>query len=188
MGFSTYNHMLCLDMERFYKKVGRLLAGILLLQAVLVFLHLGHVGDVWPPGNPRHELGEFWPFSIYPMFSQGGRPWVRSHVREVTDASDLQLWRPRIVDELPGAPYVMDTRGIDQNDIANFISKSRSWDARRVAGIRSVFEEDLKTQTLMIYRVDGSIEGDSVSVVFTPFLLMAPDTTFFNPTLTYPTE
>ena len=105
--------MLCLDMERFYKKAGRLLAGILLLQAVLVFLHLGHVGDVWPPGNPRHELGEFWPFSIYPMFSQGGRPWVRSLVREVTDASDPQLWRPRIVDELPGAPYVMDTRGID---------------------------------------------------------------------------
>ncbi len=175
-------------MERLYQKAGRLIVGILLLQAVLVTLHLGHVGDVWPPGNPRHELGEFWPFSIYPMFSRGGHPWVRSHVRAVADPADPQLWRPHTVDDLPGSPYVLNTRGINQNDIANYIAKARSWDASRVAGIRSVFEEDLKTQTLMLYRVDGSIEGDLVSVVFTPFLLMAPDTTFFNPTLTYPTD
>ena len=176
-------------MERRYQKAGRLLLGILVLQTVLVIFHLGHVGDVWPPDNPRHELGEFWPFSIYPMFSRGGHPWVRSHVRAVTaDAADAQRWRTHTVDDLPGTPYVLNTRGINQNDIANYIAKARSWDASRVAGIRSVFEEDLQTQTLMIYRVDGSIEGDVVSVVFTPFLLMAPDTTFFNPTLTYPSD
>lgn len=174
-------------MERFYKKAGRLIAWILVLQAVLVFLHLGHVGDVWPPGNPRHELGEFWPFSIYPMFSRGGHPWVRSHVREVADAADPQLWQARTFDDLPGQPYALRPRGIYQNDISNFISKARTWDARRVAGVRSVFEEDLRQKNLLLYRVDGAID-DSVSVTFTPFLLMAPDTTYFNPTLTYSTE
>ena len=175
-------------MERFYKKAGRLLAWILVLQAVLVFLHLGHFGDVWPPGNPRHELGEFWPFSIYPMFSRGAHPWIRSHVREVDGAADPQLWRVRTFDDLPGRPYPLNKRGIVQNDIANYIAKARSWDAQRVAGIRSVFEEDLRQTTLVLYRVDGSIDDDSVSVTFTPFLLMAPDTTYFNPNLTYPTE
>ncbi len=175
-------------MERYYKKAGRLIAGIVLLQVVLLCLHLGHVGEVWPPGNPRHELGEFWPFSIYPMFSRGGHPWVRSHMREIDDTADPQLWRVRTIDELPGRPYALNPRGINQNDIANYIAKARSWDAQRVDGIRSVFEEDLRQKNLLLYRVDGTLAGDSVSVAFTPFLLMAPDTTYFNPTLTYPTD
>ncbi len=175
-------------MERYYKKAGRLIAGIVLLQAVLICLHLGHVGEVWPPGNPQHELGEFWPFSIYPMFSRGGHPWVRSHMREIDDPADPQLWRVRTIDELPGRPYALNPRGINQNDIANYIAKARSWDAQRVDGLRSVFEEDLRQKNLLLYRVDGTLAGDSVLVAFTPFLLMAPDTTTFNPTLTYPTD
>ena len=173
---------------QYYKKGGRLLVGILIVYTVLVLLHLGHFGDVWPPRETRHELGEFWPFSIYPMFSRGAHPWVRSHVREVDDVADPQLWRVRGFDDLPGRPYVLNTRGIMQNDIANFIAKARSWDAQRVAGIRSVFEVDLRDKNLLLYRVDGTIGDDSVSVTFTPFLLMAPDTTYFNPTLTYPTD
>ena len=54
--------------------------------------------------------------------------------------------------------------------------------------LRSVFEEDLRLKNMLLYRVDGTLAGDSVSVAFTPFLLMAPDTTYFNPTLTYPTD
>jgi hypothetical protein len=34
-----------------------------------------------------HE-GEFWPFSIYPMFSQAGNPWTRAMVIDVTDLPD----------------------------------------------------------------------------------------------------
>ena len=175
-------------MMQHYKRGGRLLLGILIVYTVLVLLHLGHFGSVWPPQETRHELGEFWPFSIYPMFSRGGHPWVRTHMREVADASDPQLWQTRSFTDLPGTPYALGPRGINQNDIANFISKARTWDARRVAGIRSVFEEDLRHKNLLIYRADGTIAGDSVSVVFTPFLLMAPDTTYFNPDLDYPNE
>lgn len=175
-------------MDRIYKKIGRLVLALFLLQAVLVTLHLGHWGEVWPPGNPRHELGEFWPFSIYPMFSRGGHPWIRSLVREVDSPDAPQLWRTRTFDDLPGAPYALNDSGINQNDIANYIAKAPTWNARRVAGIRSVFEDDLTQKTLMIYRVEGSIDGDDVSVAFVPFLLMAPDTTYFNPNLTYPTD
>ncbi len=174
-------------MDQHYKKIGRLIVGLLVLQAILVFLHLGHFGDVWPRDNPRHELGEFWPFSIYPMFSRGGHPWVRSHTRIIADADEPGLWQTASYATLPGQPYVLDNSGINQNDIANFIAKSDSWGPDRVAGIRSVFVEDLKQRNLMLYRVEGSIEGDSVMVAFIPFLLLAPDTTYFNPSLSYPT-
>ena len=166
-----------------YKRGGRLIAGILIVYTVLVLFHLGHFGSVWPAGEPRHELGEFWPFSIYPMFSQGGNPWVRTHMREVPDLADPDLWHNRSFDDLLGTPYALGPRGINQNDIANFISKTRTWNERRVAGIRSVFEGDLQQKNLLIYRADGSITDGNVSVVFTPFLLMASDTTYFNPDL-----
>src|SRR5690625_1138715 len=38
-----------------------------------------------------HE-GEFWPFSIYPMFSQAGNPWARAMVLDVTDLEESELW------------------------------------------------------------------------------------------------
>ena len=40
------------------KKAGCLLVSLFMLQTLLVSTH----------------LGEFWPFSIYPMFSRGGHP------------------------------------------------------------------------------------------------------------------
>src|SRR5690625_7490964 len=38
-----------------------------------------------------HE-GEFWPFSIYTMFSQAGNPWERAMVLDVTDLEVSVLW------------------------------------------------------------------------------------------------
>ncbi len=167
-----------------YKTAGRLLAGLVLLQGLLVTTHLG---DFWP-AERTHELGEFWPFSIYPMFSQGGKPWVRSLVRDVPAADDPALWRTRSFDDLPGQPYALDDVGVLQNDIANFISKSRTWNARRIAAIRKVFGDELALKNLLIFRAEGKIGDDTVNVSFTPFLLLAPDSTYFNPHLSYPTD
>ena len=41
-----------------------------------------------------HE-GEFWPLSIYPMFSQAGNPWSRAMVLDVTDQPDSEVWEPQ---------------------------------------------------------------------------------------------
>ena len=156
------------------KKAGCLLVSLFMLQTLLVSTH----------------LGEFWPFSIYPMFSRGGHPWVRAVIRDidVPDASDPSLWHPTTIDNLPGLPYALANVRISQNDIANFIAKSRHWDAQRIAGLRKVFEADLQRTHLLILRADGRIDGDSVSVIFTPFLLLAPASTSFNPNLHYPTD
>lgn len=168
-------------MTHSYKRAGRLLVGLMGIMGVLVFTHLG---DVYP-AERNHELGEFWPFSIYPMFSQGGNPWKRSLVRELPDADAPDRWQPRTFDTLPGTPYALNDVGILQNDIANFISKTKVWNARRVAGMRRTFGDELDTKYLMIYRAQGRIDADSVAVVFTPFLLLAPDSTYFNPNLSY---
>lgn len=172
-------------MQDIYRKAGRLLLGLFVLHILLV---TSHMGDMLWSKPTRHELGEFWPFSIYPMFSRGAHPWVRSLVREMPSTDDPNLWHTSTLENLPGEVYALDDRGILQNDISNFISKSETWNARRVAGLRRVFGEDLATKNLMILRADGSIEGDSVIVVFTPFLFMTPDSTYFNPNLEYNTD
>lgn len=66
---------------RFPKRALHIVGGVLVVYALLVATH----------------LGEFWPFSIYPMFSQAGTPWTRAVVRELpsqTDPDTLSMdWR-----------------------------------------------------------------------------------------------
>ncbi len=158
-------------MTELYRKALRVIVGVLISFALLVGTH----------------LGEFWPFSIYPMFSRGGHPWVRAVVRNVDPA--MVSWQPETEASLPGRPFPLAPAGINQNDVANFVSKSDRWDARRVGALRHVFGENLGGRALLVYRTDGRIvNGDSVAVVYTPFILLTPDATHFNPDLTYPMD
>lgn len=127
------------------------------------------------------NLGEFWPFSIYPMFSQGGNPWSRSAVRDVTDADPIS-WESYTFDELPGSPYPLLAHGVDPIDLSNFLSKSTRWDDARIEGLRKMFAARALNDTrLLVMRVNGRItEEDSVIVEFVPYALLASDATTMN--------
>ena len=137
------------------------------------------------------NLGEFWPFSIYPMFSQGGIPWSRAVVREVDDDPTAVQWEALRASELPGRPYALLDYGISPIDLANFVSKSNTWHDERVRGLRRMFGEPvLEDRNLLVVRVNGRItEADSVDVTFVPYVMMTRDTTFLNPDLNrYPSD
>lgn len=131
------------------------------------------------------HLGEYWPFSIYPMFSQAGNPWTRALVRDVTTVEDSELWEVTSIDDLIGDPVAMASIGVDQIDYSNFVSKTKDWSPKRVAALRTMLgEEYLRDRNWMIYKVDGKLIGnDSVSVHATPWLLFKRDTTLLNPNL-----
>jgi len=147
----------------------RTLGGIFLAFGILVSTH----------------QGEFWPFSIYPMFSQAGKPWTRSLVRDVTGNAERVNWQPVTVDELPGQPFAMDKISINQNDVSNFIQKAGTWTPQKVNGMRRLFEESLAKRSLLLMRVQGRLDqnDDTVQVSFTPYMLMTADTTILNPGL-----
>lgn len=157
-----------------YRKSIRLIGGVLVVYALLVATH----------------LGEFWPFSIYPMFSSAGNPWTRSLVRELPpDATDAQAlpWTATTLDALPGTPYPLVPRGINQNDVANYVSKTETWTPERIQGLRSIFAKRRTLPApLLVYSVRGELVGDSVAVQATPLLLFTPDTTHLNPSLAAP--
>lgn len=130
------------------------------------------------------HLGEFWPFSIYPMFSKGGNPWSRAVVRDVTQAPDSMGWHVYSRTSLPGEPFAVLPNGIDPIDLANFVSKTERWDQDRVAGLRRMFYDQLDDRRLLVLRVNGRIDGqDSVRVEFVPYVLMDTDSSALNPSL-----
>ena len=73
--------------------------------------------------------------------------------------------------------------GINQNDIANFVSKSEVWDGTRVSALRKVFGDLLHDRALLIVRAEGRLDDHAVTVTYVPFILLTPDTTHFGPSL-----
>ena len=156
------------------KKAIRLLIGSFLAYAVLVATH----------------LGEFWPFSVYPMFSIAGKPWTRSLVREIPEqmASSDEIWKVVGFDNLPGNQLAMNDIGVSQNDMANMVKKTKVWNEAKVRGLRSLLESELQTKSLMVYRARGEkVDNpeEPVKIEFTPFILLNSDTTIFNPNLEF---
>jgi hypothetical protein len=131
-----------------------------------------------------HE-GEYWPFSIYPMFSKAGNPWTRALVRDVTDSDSLSLWETTDINNLNGDPVAMIKIGVDQIDYSNFVSKTKNWDSKRIEALRTMLgNQFFENQDWMIYKVNGRITSDdNVIVDAIPYLLFKSDTTLFNPNL-----
>lgn len=151
-----------------YRKSLRLIGSLFVVYALLVSTH----------------RGEFWPFSIYPMFSQAGNPWTRSLVREMPRGTDRIPEDTVSLSELPGTPFPVAPEGINQNDVANYVSKTETWSAGRVEGLRSLFTKNRSLEKpLLIYRVRGKLINDSVQVRAAPVLFLAPDSTYLHPSL-----
>lgn len=155
-------------MNKIRRRALATLLGTLLVYALLVATH----------------EGEFWPFSIYPMFSQAGQPWSRAVVRDVSDAETVAWDTLSARDALPGTPFPLAAHGIDPIDLANFVSKSARWDAARVNGLRTMFYDHVPERDLLVMRVNGRlVEGDSVAVTFVPYVFVRADTAAVNPLL-----
>lgn len=150
------------------RRARTLLIGTLVVYALLVATH----------------RGEFWPFSIYPMFSQAGNPWSRAVVRDVSDEALPARWDTVSREDLPGEPFALRPNGVDNIDLANFVSKTEEWTPKRIQGLRSLFASHLMERELLVMRVNGRMtEDDSVVVEYVPYVHMTPDSTALRPGL-----
>lgn len=128
--------------------------------------------------------GEFWPFSIYPMFSQAGNPWTRAIVLDVTNVPDDEIWQPQPLDSLTAEPVPIGSYGIDQIDFSNFISKTENWTDQRRNALRTMFSPEVGSSRWMASKAHGKLVGpDSVVVIIQPFLLVTADSVYLNPEL-----
>ncbi|PIB36995.1 hypothetical protein BFP72_17095 [Reichenbachiella sp. 5M10] len=153
----------------YIKKAGRILLILFLINAVLVSTH----------------KGEFWPFSIYPMFSMAGKPWTRAILRDVTEVPDSLIWQTHDYPDLPGLPISTIEIGVDQIDYSNFVCKTKNWDEKRLEALRYMIGEDvLGDRKFLAIKVSGRLVGDdSVEAKALPFILMDQNKFLLNQSL-----
>lgn len=136
--------------------------------------------------------GEFWPFSIYQMFSSAGNPWSRVVVRSVDadDADDAFEWTQYDLAALPGTPYALQPAGVNVHDVAALVNQTSTWDASRRALLRQTLhpERDTGTSSLLVVQVRGTPTADTVHVVGRPVALVRPDTVRVAPGETDPSR
>ncbi|MBN2732827.1 MAG: hypothetical protein JXR26_10400 [Balneolaceae bacterium] len=156
-------------MNLFKQRAFKILMGTFVVYGILVATH----------------KGEFWPFSIYPMFSQAGNPWTRAIVRDVTHTPDSLVWETTDLEHIQGSKVALKKVGVDQIDFSNFISKTEQWDTnRKNALIRMFGPKNLGNSRWVISKVRGRLTAhDSVIVEVVPFLLVKRDTVLTNPLL-----
>ncbi|SMD32975.1 hypothetical protein SAMN04488029_1336 [Reichenbachiella faecimaris] len=153
----------------FRKQAGKILLIIFSINALLVATH----------------KGEFWPFSIYPMFSKAGQPWTRALIREVSEVPDSLIWKTYNYPDLPGRPATTEALGIDNIDYSNFVCKTQNWNNQRVEALRYMIGENhIKNKKLLVIKVQGQLTGTSgVSASALPFILFDQQDNHFNPQL-----
>ncbi len=131
-----------------------------------------------------HE-GEFWPFSIYPMFSQAGNPWTRAMVTDVTDEQPDGIWEITKLEDARGVQVPVGKYGVDQIDFSNFVSKTDHWTPARKKALITMFgAENIEGRIWMVMKVTGRMtDSEEVEVVAIPFLKLRADTVLTNPFL-----
>jgi uncharacterized protein with PQ loop repeat len=156
-------------MNKFARKSFKILMAIFLVYGVLVATH----------------KGEFWPFSIYPMFSQAGNSWTRALVRDVSSTPDDLIWKTVDLKTLAGSPVQLANTGVSQIDFSNYISKTERWNANRKQGLIKMFNPaNIGQSCWIIYKISGRLSHqDSVIIKAVPFLLISTDTVQTNPNL-----
>lgn len=135
--------------------------------------------------------GEFWPFSIYPMFSQAGNTWSRALLIEISPDDSTGLWTEKSIGSIDQNRILsVKELGVDQIDYSNFISKTETWTPSRIAALQKLFPESvLKGKKVMATKATGTLaDDDSVSVVLTPLFLIHSDTILVNPGIPIPTS
>lgn len=130
-----------------------------------------------------HE-GEFWPLSIYPMFSQAGNPWTRAMILDVSDYEE-EIWEKRTIDNFVGDPVAVRSYGVDEIDFANFVSKTENWTPERREALRRMFGLNIFVENKwLVVKAQGHLAGeDSVAVDIVPWILLTDEGTELNPNI-----
>lgn len=134
--------------DRFLRRASRLVLIVLVAYGVLV---------------ASHE-GEFYPFSIYPMFSQAGRTWTKVVVRDVSD-TPVDPAGCHDPGRLPGQAVALADHGIWVDDVANFVERTPSWTPERISTLHHLLAPAAAGRSLAVYALQPDRSGSTLVYV-----------------------
>jgi hypothetical protein len=136
------------------------------------------------------HLGEFWPFSIFPMFSKAGQPWSRAMIVEAPLNQDTlgespEVWEPLDINILNLQAVSLGERGIDKIDFSNYVGKTARWTPEIVAGVgKMIPDRPDSDRAWLVLKVRGQMTDGKVTVKGEPMVALTADTVVASPTLT----
>jgi hypothetical protein len=117
--------------------------------------------------------------SVFPMFSQAGKPWTRIVVRELTETDSLS-WNPiEGWTTLPGQAFALKPTGITPLDLTPLVLRAQ--DSMHLATLRLWERTYFENRRLLVLQAQGKLSEGDVQVTFTPLLLLHGDTVIWNP-------
>lgn len=135
------------------------------------------------------HLGEFWPFSIFPMFSKAGQPWSRAMIVEVPLNQDTleqspDIWEPLDINIQNLQAVSLAERGIDKIDFSNYVGKTELWTPEVVAGVSKMIPDRPNSDKVwLVLKVRGQMTDGLVTVQGDPMVALTADTVLASPTL-----
>lgn len=102
--------------------------------------------------------GEFWPFSVYPMFASAGKPWQRALVRVVRPDEGTSPGGYAL-NALPGSALPLREHGVPQNDLSSLVQRAERWSDDELSTLGAMFGELPCRAPLLVLRVRGSLEA-----------------------------
>lgn len=136
------------------------------------------------------HLGEFWPFSIFPMFSKAGQPWSRAMIVEVPQSDFVSPesgfnWDPVDIDIFTLQAVSLSDKGIDKIDFSNYVGKTVEWTPEVVAGVGKMIPDRPEPNNVwLVLNVRGSMLDGNVTVYGNPVVALTSDSVFASPLLT----
>lgn len=136
------------------------------------------------------HLGEFWPFSIFPMFSKAGQPWSRAMIVEVplnqgTLDQSPDVWEPLDINIQALQAVSLGERGIDKIDFSNYVGKTNQWTPEVVAGVgKMIPDRPDSDRAWLVLKVRGQMTDGKVTVQGEPMVALTADTVVASPRLT----
>jgi hypothetical protein len=128
--------------------------------------------------------GDFWPFSTFPMYSEGRTEWSRPVIREVPCALGHEAWFPTELDDLPGEPFSLFEKGVDRDKLRDFFDENLAWSREKILSLREfVGEENVRGRCLLIYDARGEVDERGVDVDCLPLAVLTEHDTHVNPLL-----
>jgi hypothetical protein len=121
------------------------------------------------------HAGEFWPFSVYPMFSGAGRPWQRALVRGMPeDAASGALLPEYALDMVPGRPLPLRQLA-PQDDLSTLVQRAEGWSDDETNVVAHMFGSLPCSAPLLVLRVRGSLAEGRVRELAVPVAWLSCD-------------
>lgn len=119
--------------------------------------------------------------SVFPMFSQAGRPWARVIVRELNATEPLSWDTLQTPTALPGRPFPLNETDLDPVDLADFVMRTDLWEAPRRQALQRLFGAALEGRHLLIVQVRSFPSSNGIQLYYIPLPVLTTDTIQVHP-------